>query len=91
MLDYVKTAKWTLVILLACAGCQYAQVNPGDPNNPVVLDPNALAALEAAAQTVTQVGIAIGYGKLIAIGAILTAIATALKKRYSGPIKKTKK
>jgi len=87
MMKVKKT--YLLAILLVCLGCQYAQVNPGDPNNPVVLDPNALAALEAAAQTVTQVGIAIGYGKLIAIGAILTAIVAALRNRFT-PKKKKK-
>ena len=80
--------KYVPIILLVCLGCQYAQPT-GDPNNPVVLDPNALAALEAAAQTVTQVGIAIGYGKLIAIGAILTAIVAALRNRFT-PKKKKK-
>ena len=80
--------KYLPIIVLICLGCQYVETT-GDPNNPVVLDPNALAALEAAAQTVTQVGIAIGYGKLIAIGAILTAIVAALRNRFT-PKKKKK-
>ena len=83
MLDYVKTAKWTLVILLACAGCQYAQLDPGDPNQPIVVEPNMIAALESAAQTVMSIGAVLGQAKLVAIGAALVAVIGLLKRKPS--------
>lgn len=70
-----------LFILLFVAGCGMT-VNGGDPNSPpIIMDPNQVAALESAAQTITAIGVAIGHAELVGLGALLTVMIGALLKK----------